>query len=476
MSEPPRPPVWADDPQAAWPAVEVASRVAAGEVPAEAVLESAIGRAGAVDPRIGALVTPAYDQARAALRRREARDVPRPPLHGVPTAVKDLDEQRGVRTTFGTLASGHHVSRRTGRTVRQLLATGLVSIGKSAAPEHGMTPTAETPGFTPTRNPWDLDHSCGGSSSGAAALVAAGVLPIAHAADGGGSIRIPASCCGLVGLKPTQGRLVESEDMRGLPVRLVSAGVVTRTVADTAAFLAAAERHRRRPDLPPVDPDVRPVSAPQRIAVLTRSPVGTVHPSVVATVRRTADELADMGHQVEEVAQVVPATLGEDFLLYWAALAQALPLAGLSHVGLRYRPDRHDPWTRGLGRHFRDNAGRLPGALRRLRGTAEAFATFMTRFHLVLTPTLGTPPPRLGWLDVRLPFAEHRRRVEAFTPFTPAFNVTGTPAVSLPVALADGLPVGVQLAAAHGEDQRLLEVGAALESLGFNRPLERTAG
>ncbi len=466
----PRPDIWSTDERAGWTAVETARRIAAGEVKAEEVLQGAIDRAEAVDGMIGALVTPAFEQAAAALSRRAARQGPRPALFGVPTAVKDLDDLAAVRSTYGTLASGHHVPRRTSPIVRQLLATGLIAIGKSAAPEHGMTPTGETPGFTPTRNPWHLDHTCGGSSSGAAALVAAGVVPIAHAADGGGSIRIPAACCGLVGLKPTYGRLVEDEAMRALPIKLVAHGVVTRTVADTAAWLAAAEAIRPPAGMPGVDPQVRPPGRTLRVGLLGRTPTGPVDPQVRAALARTADDLAGLGHHVEEVTAAFDPSLGEDFLLYWAALAQALPLAGLQHVGPRYRPSRHDPWTKGLAAHFRRHALHLPGALRRLSAARERFDRLMTRFHVLLTPTTATPAPPLGWLDVTLPFAEHRRRLEAFVPFTPPFNVTGTPAITVPVARSTaGLPIGIQLAAAHGADGLLLQVAGQLEQLGFNR-------
>ena len=472
--EPVRPAVLATDDLAVWDAVTTAERIAAGEVSAEAVLEAAIDRIDRLAPELGAMVTVAPDQAREVLARRLAAGDTDRPLHGVPTAVKDLDEQAGLPTTFGTKAAGGHVSRRTSPTVAQFLSTGVISLGKSAAPEYGMNPSRETPGFVPTRNPWDPGRTAGGSSSGAGALVASGILPLAYAADGGGSIRIPAAACGAVGLKPTYGRLVETADMRGLPVKLVTYGVITRTVRDTEAFLVAAQRHWADGSLPPLALDDR-LRDPGRLRalVVTESPMGEVHADVVAATRRTATDLEAMGHHVEEKPIPFADTLGEDFLLYWGALAQGLMAAGFTQVGPRFRPSKLDDWTKGLAAHARVNAWRVPGAVRRLRRFRDEYALLMTRYDLVVTPTLGTPAPPLGWLEPGQDFAEHRRRVEEFVPFTPAWNVSGAPAISLPMAVGSaGVPIGVQLGAAHGADGLLLRVAAALEGAsGFNVPL-----
>ncbi len=459
---------------AGWDAVETASRVGAGEVTAAEVLDAALARVDAVDAHIGGLFHLDGDRAHEVLARRQRSGDTDRPLHGVPTAVKDLDQLAGMPTTFGSRAAGGHLSRRTDAPVRQFVDTGLIALGKSAAPEFGMTPTGEGLGFVPTRNPWDPDHTVGGSSSGAAALVAARALPIAHAVDGGGSIRIPAACAGLVGLKPTYGRLVEDEDMRGLPVKVVSHGVVSRSVRDTAAFMAAAERTFRNPAMPSIaGVDGPGMGAMRRVAMITESLTGPVDPEVTEAVERTGSALEALGHRVEPVALPFPASLTEDFLLYWGALAQGLTASGYARVGRAFRPGLLDPWTQGLAAHFRRNLPRLPLAIRRLRAFRHRYAAFTERYHVVLSPTLGTLPPELGWLSVELPFETHRERVERFVPYTPAWNVSGAPAVSLPMARSrSGLPIGVHLGAAHGDDRTLLELAFALEaSAGFNVPL-----
>ncbi len=469
-AEPPGPQVVATDELSALDAVATAQTIATGELAAVEVVEAAIARAEALQPVLHAFASTDFDRARAMAASRGLADGA---LAGVPSAVKDLNELAGAPTTFGTRASGQHTSRRTDQAVQQLLATGVVVIGKSSAPEYGMTATTEPLGFPATVNPWDITRSVGGSSGGAAAMVAARIVPLAHATDGGGSIRIPASCNGLVGLKPSDRRLADLDGNRQMPVHLLASGVVTRTVRDTAAFLAAAERAGGG-SLPPVGTIEGPSAQRLRVAVLASTPVAPIDPQVQAAVRRTADQLSDLGHLVEEVALPFDAVqLAEDFLLYWGFLAQTLPWVGRLAVGDGFDAGKLDPWTQGLARNLRRNLRHLPGAIRRLRQLQDTYARLMSRHHLTLTPTVAQPPPPLGWLDVTLSFQEHRARAFGFTPFTPLWNVVGAPAVSLPMALsAAGLPLGVQLGAAVGEEGRLLEVAYELEdAAGFNRPL-----
>jgi amidase len=453
---------------AAWDAVQTAAAIAGGLVRADEVVEAALARVAALDGRLRSFTSVDPDAA----RRRAGRTTG--PFAGVPSAVKDLYDLAGHPTTFGSRAAGARVARRTVPAVQEVLDTGVVVLGKSAAPEYGMTPTTEPLGVEATRNPWDLGRTAGGSSGGAAAMVAARIVPIAHATDGGGSTRIPAACCGLVGLKVSDGRLTDLPGNRQMPVRLLSSGVLTRTVRDTAAFLAAAERRRPARRLPPVGLVEVPGTGRLRVAVVTATPVTTLHPDVVAATRAAATALADLGHLVEEVALPLDALrLADDFLLYWGSLAQALPAIGLLEVGPSFRPARLDPWTRGLAHHTRARMAELPGAIRRLRALRGTYAAFTARHHLVLTPRTGMPAPPLGWLDVTLPFEAHRDRAVALTPFAALWNVVGAPAISLPTARsADGLPLGVMLGAAAGEERRLLEVALALEAgPGFLRPL-----
>lgn len=286
-------------------AVELARSIRCGDRPALEVVDAAITRARAAEGLHGFEHT-TFDRARqqaVALDRRLATsgtdDLP--VLAGVPSAVKDLSDVAGVPSRYGSRAVVGHVPSTTGREVEQFLATGLVSLGKTATPEFGFVPTTEPLFAEPTRNPWDPAYSAGGSSGGAAALVAAGVLPIAHATDGGGSIRIPAAVNGLVGLKPTLDRHLRMAKMDRLPVPISVSSVVTRTVRDTAAFLGGAERHHRATHLPPIG-DVRgPADRRVRVGVVLHGPEVGTSPPVVDAVRTTADHLADLGHGVEEV-------------------------------------------------------------------------------------------------------------------------------------------------------------------------------
>jgi amidase len=468
-SEPPLPRVVATDELAALDAVATAAAVAAGEVAAGEVVAAALARAEALDPVLRSLasVDPEVALARAGVAAG--------PLAGVPTAIKDLYELAGAPTTFGSRAAGGHVSCRTAPAVAELLALGLVPIGKSAASEYGMTPTTEPLGFPPTRNPWDPARSAGGSSGGAAAAVAARIVPVAHATDGGGSTRIPAALCGLVGLKTTDGRLVDLPGNRQMPVRLLSSGVVSRTVRDTAAVLEAAEARRPAGRLLPVAR--RPGAGPPprvRVGVVRTSPVAEVAPDVQAAVARTAEDLAALGHHVEDaVLPVDHLRLADDFVLYWGLLAASLPTLGRLEVGRRFDRRLLDPWTRGLARHARRRWAELPAAVARLRRLRGAYAAATPPDRVWLSPTTGCTAPPLGWLDVTLPFEAHRARATALTPFAALWNVAGAPAVSLPTALsAGGLPVGVQLGGPHGAERLLLDLAAELEQApGFLRPL-----
>lgn len=447
-----------------WDAVGTARRIAAGEVTVVEVVEAAIARAEAVestDPPLGALVTPSFDTARIASRR------PMPgPLAGVPTVVKDLDDVAGVPTGQGSAALGGYVPTRTGPAVRQLLATGLVSLGKSAAPELGLTASTEPLHLPPTRNPWHPGHSTGGSSGGSAALVAAGVVPIASATDGGGSIRIPAALCGLVGLKPSYGRLVELPTQARLPVRVAVPGVLTTTVRDTVAWYAAAERVAGSPaGHPPIGHVTVPPERRLRIGLTTADPTGShVASEVVRVVEDAAATLEDAGHEVELVPSPVGAAFAEAYTDYWALLAQLSYVWGVEVHGRRFRASALEPWTRWLAARARRRALRLPAAVRQVRAAGPAWTRLLRRVDVVVSPVTNTPAPPLGHLAPDVPGEEHLARIRALVPWTALHNATGAPALSLPLGRAPGgLPVGVQLAAAVGDDRTLLELALLLE-------------
>lgn len=438
-----------------WDAVETVTRLRARDVSASEVMAAAIGRAERARP-LGAIVAETFDAARAAR--------PSGPWAAVPTFIKDLAQVDGVPIGWGSGAVGEFVSRRTDPSLRRFFATGLVSLGKSAAPEFGLTATSEPLHRPPCRNPWDPSRTPGGSSGGAAALVAAGVVPVAHASDGGGSIRIPAAACGLVGLKPTRGRF----DMEGsslLPVNVAVQGIVSRSVRDTVAFFEALEGAGAA-RLPPIGSVAATPVKKLRIGLFTDAPLGTpVDPQHRRATEQVGAWCEALGHHVEAIACPFSKGTIEDFLRYWGLIAWLYTVAGkpLTHRG--FDVTRLEPWTVGLARYFRDALSISLPAVARLRTVGRSYAKVMKRFDVLLSPTLGEPPPVLGHLRTDHPFEVAFERLTRFAAFTPIQNAAGAPAISLPLARTQsGLPIGIQLAGRVGEDRLLLELSRALEA------------
>ncbi|NYG53720.1 amidase [Nocardioides perillae] len=451
-------------------AVGLVAELRAGRVSVPEVVEAAVARTASVADALGALAHTAYDRARV-----EARDPRGGFFAGVPTVVKDNVDVAGMPTRHGTDAVPARPARADGDLARMLLATGLVPLGKSQLSEFGFSASAEHARLGPVRNPWHVEHTAGASSAGSAALVAAGAVPLAHANDGGGSIRIPAAVNGLVGLKPTRGRLAQDATYRRMPVRIVSDGVVTRSVRDTAAFLREAEKVYRDLSLPPVGDVRRPGRARLRVAVVTESVAGRAADATVrAHTLATADLLESLGHAVEEVPPPAPSSFADDFVLYWAFLAAVTVRTGPVAFGRGFDRDRLDALTLGLARHARRHAHRLPGAVRRLAATRQRSAEVFARHDVVLSPTLAAETPRLGHLDPALGYDALLDRLQAWVAFTPWQNASGDPAVSLPLARsASGLPVGMMFSAAPGREAVLLELALELEEA---VPFERIQG
>ena len=439
---------------AAWDAVETARRIRSRDVSLREVIDAAIARAEAASS-LGAVVTDSFESARRA--------TPTGPLAGVPTFIKDLVQVAGVRTTWGSRATGEYVSLRTDPSLERLFATGLVSLGKSATPEFGLTATTEALRGPPCRNPWDPSRSVGGSSGGAASLVAAGVVPIAHASDGGGSIRIPAACNGLVGLKPTRRRF-DMDASHLLPVNVAVQGVVTRSVRDTIAFFDALEQ--RRGSIPPIG-DVPPKSPrPLRIGVFVDSAIGTpVDADHRAATTRAGKLCESLGHRVEAIACPFEAQVLRDFLRFWGSLGFVYLYGGKLFTHRGFDRALLEPWTRDISRYFTSELGSSLRATRRLRRFTRTYAEVMQRYDVLVCPTTGTPPPRLGHLAPDVPFEVAFDRLLEFVPFTPFANAAGAPAISLPLGRgATGLPIGVQLSAAMGAERVLLALSLELEA------------
>lgn len=443
-------------------AVGLADALKSGQLRRAEVVEAAIARAESVNPALNGLAYQAFDRARAHATIAGHGGVF---FGGVPTFVKDNVDVAGLPTMRGTDAWLAYPAAVDGDFTRLYLGTGLVSLGKTQLSEFGFSAAAEHPRLGPVRNPWNTDYTAGASSSGSGAFVAAGVVPIAHANDGGGSIRIPAACNGLVGLKPSRSRLPLDQELRRLPVSIVANGVLTRSVRDTAAFYREAERIWRNPKLPPIGDVQHPGRQRLRIAVITRSVERECSAEVRELTLNSAALLGELGHHVDHVENPpVPSTFVGDFLLYWALLAMAQVRTGRRVFGDTFDRTRLDNLSLGLDRHAGRNLHRLPLVITRLRSLRRRTARFFKTYDAVLTPTVADETPRIGYLD---PTADYRQiidRLVGWVAFTPLQNITGEPAISLPLAQsAAGLPVGMMLSAGIGREARLLELAYELE-------------
>ncbi|WZH50775.1 MAG: amidase [Nocardioides alkalitolerans] len=451
-------------------AVGLAEHLAAGKVSAVEVVDAAIARCEAVGPTLNGLALDTYTRA-----RRQARDPRAGFFSGVPTFVKDNVAVEGLPTQDGCDAFVARPAPKDGDFFRMYGATGVVPIGKSQLSEFGFSASAEHPRLGPVRNPWDPTRTAGASSAGSSAFVAAGVVPIAHANDGGGSIRIPAAACGLVGLKPTRNRFAQDKVFRDMPVRIVADGVVTRSVRDTAAYLREAERVYRNLALAPVGDITRPGTKRLRVAVVTTSIDTAASPEVREATLGVARLLEELGHHVVELEQPpVPPSFRDDFLLYWGFLSTFLVSTGRATHRGSWDPSRLDNLTRGLARYAARRMHRLPGAIARLARSERLSAAFFADHDVVLTPTVATTTPEIGHLDPMQDFDTVMTRLMDWVAFTPLQNATGEPAISLPLATgADGMPLGVMLGAGRGREATLLEVAYELEEA---RPFARIQG
>jgi amidase len=442
---------------------ELAEMIAAGEVSAEEVCEAAVRRAEAVQPLVNPVEYADYEQALVSLPGRAGGHAV---FAGVPTFVKDNVDVAGLPTNHGTAAFVARPARADSGFVTQYKALGLVVLGKSRLPEFGFSATTEYVHQQPVRNPWDTAYSAGASSGGSAALVASGVVPIAHANDGGGSIRIPAAACGLVGLKPTRGRLVPDVLERRLPVPIASQGVLTRSVRDTARFYAGAEGFWSNPRLPPVRRVEGPSRTRLRVALVVDSVNGTpTDAQTRAVMLSTAELLAGLGHEVEEIANPVPGRFAEDFSLYWALLGLLVTSGGRRTFGRGFDVERTENLTRGLAQTCRRQLPRVPAMLYRLRRTIREYRKVFEDCDALLSPVLCHTTPRLGELAPTLPFEELFPLLQAYVGFTPFNNASGGPAMSLPMGeTSDGLPIGCQLSADVGDERTLLELAYEIEA------------
>ncbi|MGH2969301.1 MAG: amidase [Solirubrobacteraceae bacterium] len=443
-------------------ATEQAALVRDGHVSARELVEAALAAIERADPQLNAFVTLCGERALAEADAVMPGD-PRP-LAGVPVGIKDLITLTGgIRTTQGSRATGDWAPGHDSPAVARLRAAGAIVVGKTNTPEFGLRPVTEPERFGPARNPWDPSLTPGGSSGGSAAAVAAGMVALAHGNDAGGSIRIPASNCGLVGLKPSRFRVPIDPEFAELAA-LASDGVLTRTVLDTAVALDAlsGEEHPGPLSVPPPPvpfaDSARTPPGSLKIRVTVVPPVGVpVDPECAHAVQVAADALSDLGHDVEEET---PDWLGEDFQGHWEiAISAAMQgfFDALGHLmGGALDVELLEPATREMMAAPRIPPSALLVASERLQDFVRRVIGSWPAGSLLLTPALARLPARVGGL----PPSEGVR----CSAFTRVFNVTGQPAISLPLhRTAAGIPVGVQLAAPVGRESRLLSLAGQLE-------------
>ena len=441
-------------------AVGLAEAIRRRDISPREAAEAARARIQAVDGELNAVEQARFEEAVSNLG-----DLGRGGFAGVPTMIKDNMDVRGWPTRHGAEAFTPPVADNNDPFVDQFLDQGFTVLGKTRLPEFGFNGSTEFQNQEPVRNPWHTDYTAGGSSGGAAALVASGALPIAHGNDGGGSIRIPAAASGLVGFKSTRGRLVKSLASRSLPVNLISEGVLSRTVRDTARFLAQAEQYHQPRRLPPVGLVEGPGSKRLKVGVVLDSITGTpTDTETRETVEATARALQHHGHGVEEIAPPVPERFIEDFKTYYGFMAFMVSRFGHRMMAPDFDPEKLDGLTRGLAAYYAERKRKTPAVMTILQLSRFYYARAMRDFDVIISPVLGHTVPELGWLNPNVPFETLFERLIQYASFTPANNASGGPAVSLPMGMSRaGTPIGVQAAAAHGDERTLLEVAFALE-------------
>ena len=444
-----------DDELAFAPALDLAARVRAKEISPGELVELYRARIDRLDPQLNAFVTLAED--------------PRPsgdgPFYGVPLPIKDLTDTAGLRTTYSCKAFAQNVPAADAAVVRRIRAAGFTIIGKTNTPEFGTIAMTESELNGDCRNPWDTTRTPGGSSGGAAAAVSAGLAPAAHGSDGGGSIRIPSSCCGLFGIKPTRGRVSPAPHVSG-SLGLSTSGPITRTVRDAAALLDVMSGNEPG-DMYVAPAPERPFLAEAdetpgrlRIAVTTEPPAAVpVDPECAAAARAAGELLAELGHDVEERS---PPWQSDELMAHFIRIWQVGPAtAGIDDLSLL------EPIDRMLAEDARATPSpQYVAAVMAIQQQMRRLLPFWNDVDVVVTPTLALKPVPIGWTwadadgDPSRAFA----RQVLFTPFTAVVNATGQPAISVPLAWsADGLPIGVQVIGRHFAEATLIRLAAQLE-------------
>ncbi|MBL1084952.1 amidase [Streptomyces actinomycinicus] len=467
-----------DRQELAWlDAHDQAELIRTGRIGADELAEAAIERIEATQATVGAVPITDYERARKqagdpGLRRTLTGPEPPGPLAGVPFLLKDLGAPcAGLEATQGSGLLAGFVPDQDSTLVERFKAGGLLILGRSNSAEFGVLPTTEPRGHGPTRNPWDLGRSAGGSSGGAAAAVAAGLVPVAHANDAGGSIRIPAACCGVFGLKPTRARTPLGPQVGDLMNGLASEHVVSRSVRDSAAALdliagpAPGDPYPAPPAPGPFRDALAAPPRPLRIAFTTRAGTGPLDATCAEAVREAARLCADLGHTVTEdaPAPTMP-DVADAFLDVWAAGVSSAVTAQSAVAGRTPAADAVEELTWSLYERGRSlSAAHYLLRIGHLQRAARALAAFHDSYDVLLSAVTASPPPPLGFCAHGTP-EQQLDRALAFAHETPLANLTGQPAMSVPLHHdAAGLPVGVQFTGRYGDEHTLLALAAQLE-------------
>jgi amidase len=451
------------------PALELAGLVRSGEIKARELVEASLERIEALNPRVNAFIHVDAERALAAADAIGPGD--ERPFAGVPIGIKTEFPVEGMPLTMGSEIFGDFVAPHDAYLVRRLRDAGCVIVGMLNMPEAGIMPVTEPRRHGPTRNPWDLDRTPGGSSGGSGAAVAAGMVPLAHGADGGGSIRIPAACNGLVGLKAARHRISRGPDIG--EHWLAIGGVLTRTVADSAVALDVMEGYELGDAawLPsPDEPFARAAERDPgrlRIAMNFKPPVETeIAPAYLAATREAAELLTSLGHEVVEVeAPGGDGALAPLFLAAFGAAIAGVVRTGAMLTNREPSPELVEPLTWAIYEAaLRLSSLDYIGAVTLLQNFARGFIQWLDEYDALLTPALAQLPVPIGTYDLGSTDVAEWARTAEFTPFTAVANLTGLPAISLPFAESDdGLPLGIQLIGGPAREDVLLSLGAQLE-------------
>lgn len=444
-------------------AVAIAEAIAKKEISVSEATEAAITRAEKVNGELNAIVLKTYDDARNHhLLTKEGA------FYGVPSFIKDNDNIIGYPTQMGTGAFNAKKAKQNSGFVNQFLSTGVNYLGKSTMPEFGLICSTENERWGITRNPWDTDYTTGGSSSGSAALVASGVVPIATANNGAGSIRIPAACCGLVGLKPSRGRLVAMDGSNLMPLQIVYQGVLTRTVRDTATFYSAAEKFYSNKNLPAMG-HITHLNKKRLSFAFFDNPaagkLGHYDADTHRTLLDTAKLLQTLGHTVVQIPMPINVESTVDhFLNYYGFLAYLMSHWGYFMFKSKVDKAQLEAFTMGLSKRFKKNALQTPISINWLKKTGRVVEKLFDQYDVLMTPVVAHKTPKIGHFSAQLSYEDISSRVMEYASYAAMQNVTGAPAISLPLGISDNnMPLGIQFTAPFGLDKRLIELAFELE-------------